>query len=122
MAMTNRPLGVTLVAIIAWVSGLFQIIASIVVIFAGLFITWPAIVGWFSLVVGIVTLLVGVGLWRGNPTARTIAAIVFTVTIILEVISIFAGDNVWSAIGGMILPAIGLILLYTRSAREYFGS
>lgn len=122
MAMTNRPLGVTLVAIIAWVSGLFQIIASIVVIFAGLFITWLAIVGWFSLVVGIVTLLVGVGLWRGNPTARTIAAIVFTVTIILEVISIFAGDSVWSAIGGMILPAIGLILLYTRSARAYFGS
>ena len=49
------------------------------VIIAGLFITWPAIIGWISLIIGIVTLAVGVGLWRGNHTARTIATIVFAV-------------------------------------------
>ena len=120
--MSQRPLGVTLVAIIAWISGFLQIIGSIFVIIAGLFITWPAIVGWISLIIGIVTLAVGVGLWRGNHTARTIATIVFIANIVLEVLGMFNGESLWSAISGSILSIIGLILLYTRSAREYFGS
>ena len=120
--MPNRPLGVTLVAIIAWLSGFFQIIGSIFAIVVNLFITWPAILGWISLIVGIVTLTVGVGLWRGRPTARTIAAIVFMVTIILEAVGLFSGESFWTVLGGAILPIIGLILLYTRDARAYFGS
>ena len=120
--MPQRPLGVTLVAIIAWVSGLLQIIGSIIVIIAGAVVTWPAIIGWISLVIGAVTLAVGVGLWRGNPTARTIATIVFIINIVFEVLGMFNGESLWSAIAGSILSIIGLILLYTRSAREYFGS
>ncbi|NLP84332.1 hypothetical protein HF576_10755 [Microbacterium sp. CFH 90308] len=120
--MKQRPLGVTLVAIIAWLSGFLQIIGSIIVIIAGVFVTWPAILGWISLVIGAVTLAVGVGLWRGNPTARTIATIVFVINIVLEVLGMFNGESLWSAIAGSALSIIGLILLYTRSAREYFGS
>ncbi|MFB7894157.1 hypothetical protein ACFC1I_18290 [Microbacterium sp. NPDC056044] len=120
--MTQRPLGVTLVAIIAWISGFLQIIGSIFVIIAGLFITWPAILGWISLIIGIVTLAVGVGLWRGNHAARTIATIVFIANIVLEVLGMFNGEGLWSAVSGSILSIIGLILLYTRSARQYFGS
>ena len=120
--MNQRPLGVTLVAIIAWLSGFFQIIGAIFLIVGGLLITWPALVGWFSLLVGIVTLVVGVGLWRGNPTARTIATIVFIVNIVLEVLGMFNGETLWSAIAGSLLSVIGLILLYTRAARSYFGS
>ncbi|WP_243075675.1 hypothetical protein [Microbacterium sp. SS28] len=119
--MTNRPLGVTLVSIIAWLSGFFQIIASLFQILGGLLITWHAILGWIGLVIGIITLAVGVGLWKGNPTARTIAAIVFALTIVIEVISIFGAGTLWGAIGGSILPAIGLGLLYTSSANRYFG-
>jgi hypothetical protein len=120
--MPKRPVGVTIVAIIAWLSGLLQIIGSIFVITLGLFITWPAILGWISLAIGIVTLLVGVGLWRGNPTARTVATIVFILNIVLEVLGMFNGESLWSAITGSVLSIIGLILLYTRAAREYFGS
>ena len=120
--MKQRPVGVTLVAIIAWLSGLLQIIGSIIVIIAGVFVTWPAILGWISRVIGAVTLAVGVGLWRGNPTARTIATIVFIINIVFEVLGMFNGESLWSAIAGSALSIIGLILLYTRSAREYFGS
>ncbi|MDQ7878326.1 hypothetical protein Q9R08_10110 [Microbacterium sp. QXD-8] len=119
--MTQRPLGVTLVAIIAWISGFLQIVGSIFVIIAGLFITWPAILGWISLIIGAITLAVGVGLWRGNPTARTIAMIVFAITIVLQVLGIFSGASLWSVIGGSLLSLIGLILLSTRDARSYFG-
>jgi len=119
--MTQRPLGVTLVAIIAWISGFLQILGSIFVIVAGLFVTWPAIVGWISLIIGAITLGVGVGLWRGNPTARTIALIVFLVTIVLQVLGLFSGASLWSVISGSLLSLIGLILLSTRDARSYFG-
>ena len=120
--MAQRPLGVTLVAIIAWLSGFLQIIGSIFVIIAGVFVTWPAILGWISLVIGVITLIVGVGLWRGNPTARTIATIVFVINIVLEVVGMFNGESLWSAITGSALSIICLILLYTRDARQYFGS
>lgn len=119
--MTNRPLGVTILAIITWLSGFFQIIASIFQIIGGLLITPQALLGWLSLIIGIITLVVGVGLWKGNATARTIAAIVFTVTIILEIVSIFGEGTFWGAVGGSILPLIGLALLYTSSANRYFG-
>ncbi|MGK3953977.1 hypothetical protein ACLKM7_16805 [Microbacterium sp. I2] len=122
ISMAQRPLGVTIVAIIAWVSGLLQIIASIFVIFAGMVITPVALVAWLSLAIGIVTLIVGIGLWRGNQTARIVATIVFIANIVLEVLGMFNGESLWSAIAGSILSIIGLILLYTRSAREYFGS
>ena len=120
--MAQRPLGVTLVAIIAWLSGFLQSLASIIIIVTTGFITWPAIVGWISLIIGLVTLFVGVGLWRGNPTARMIATIVFIANIVLEVLGMFNGESLWSALTGSILSIIGLILLYTGRAREYFGS
>ena len=120
--MAQRPLGVTLVAIIAWLSGFLQSLGSITIILTTGFVTGPALVGWISLVIGLVTLFVGVGLWRGNPTARTIATIVFIANIVLEVLGMFNGESPWSAVAGSILSIAGLILLYTRRAREYFGS
>lgn len=120
--MAQRPLGVTLVAIIAWLTGFLQVLGSVIVIITAQFVTWPAVVGWISLVIGAVTLAVGIGLWRGNPTARTIATIVFVINIVFEVIGMFNGESLWSAILGSALSIIGLILLYTRQAREYFGS
>lgn len=120
--MAQRPLGVTLVAIVAWLTGFLQVIGSVIVIITTHFVTWPAVVGWISLVIGAVTLAVGIGLWRGNPTARTIATIAFVINIVFEVIGMFTGESLWSAILGSALSIIGLILLYTRHAREYFGS
>jgi len=118
--MTNRPLGVTIVSIIAWLSGVFQIIASIFQILGGWLITWHAILGWFGLVVGVITLAVGVGLWKGNSTARTIAALLFGLAIVIAIVSIFGAGTIWGAIGNSILPLIGLGLLYTSSANRYF--
>lgn len=120
--MANRPLGVTLVSIIAWLSGLLQIIGGIAAIIVGMVITWPALIGWFSLLIGIITMAVGIGLWRGNPTARTIATIVFVIHIAIAVMSMFGGESLWSAISSAALSIIGLILLYTQAARSYFGA
>lgn len=120
--MAQRPVGVTLVAIIAWVSGVLQIIGAIFSIIGGLLITWPAILGWFALLIGAVTLAVGIGLWRGRPVARVIATIVFAVNVAFAVLSLFGGESIWSAIGSGGLSAIGLVLLNTQNARRYFAA
>lgn len=120
--MGNRPLGVTLVAIVAWVSGFLQALGAIFAILGGLLITWHAILGWFSLLIGVVTLAVGVGLWRGNPTARTIAVIVFWVNIVIAALSVFGDQTLWSAFGSAFLSIVGLILLSTQNARRYFAA
>ena len=118
----NRPLGVTLVAIVAWLVGFFQIIGAIFGILGGLLITPSALLAWISLVVGVVTLAVGVGLWRGNNTARIIATVVSVINIALEIIGIFSGEGLLAGIFGSVLPLIGLLLLYTSSASRYFRS
>lgn len=120
--MQSRPVGVTIVAIIAWLSGVLQIIGSIFAIIGGLLITWPAVLGWIGLVIGLITLWVGIGLWRGNPNARTIAAIVFTINVAFAILSLFGGESIWSAISSGGLSAIGLAMLYTSAASRYFGS
>ncbi|MEV8134495.1 hypothetical protein [Microbacterium aurantiacum] len=117
----NRPLGVTLVAIVAWLNGFFQIIGAIFVVIGGLLITPVALIGWLSLAIGIITLVVGVGLWKGNPTARTVAIIVFSITVILGIVSLFSGEGFWSVLAGSFLSIVGLILLSTQNARRYFA-
>lgn len=119
--MNNRPVGVTIVAIIAWLSGFVQIVGSIFAIIGGLFVTWPAILGWIALVIGVVTLAVGVGLWRGSTAARVIATIVFVLNVAFAILSLFGGESLWSAIGSGGLSAIGLAMLYTQAANRYFA-
>lgn len=120
--MPNRPLGVTLVAIVAWVSGFLQALGAVLAILGGLLITWQAILGWFSLLVGLITLTVGVGLWRGNPTARTIAVIVFVINIVIAGLSVLGETTLWSAFSSALLSIIGLVLLSTTNAKRYFGA
>lgn len=120
--MPNRPLGVTLVAIVAWLSGFLQALGAVFAILGGLLITWHAILGWFSLIVGIVTLAVGVGLWRGNPAARTIATIVFVINIVAAALSVFGEGTLWSAFSSAFLSIVGLWLVNTQNAKRYFAA
>ncbi len=111
----QRPFGVTLVAIIAWINGLFTIISGIFHIFS-----WA---GWVSILLGVITIAVSLGLFRGSNTARTILAIVFAIDIILAIVAWFTVDGfgLWATIGASVLPLIGLIILYTKKANAFFS-
>ncbi|MET0813083.1 MAG: hypothetical protein ABWY03_08510 [Microbacterium sp.] len=115
---TSRPFGVTLVAIIAWITGALQIITGIIALFGG-----NLTLGIVAIVVGVITILVSLGLFGGSNGARIIVTIVFLLNIGGSIYLIFAHPNqVWSAIGSIILPLIGLILLYTSRANAFFKS
>lgn len=118
MASTGRPFGVTLVAIIAWINGALQILTGIFSILPGGTSIWA---GPFLIVLGIITIFVAFGLFGGSNVARILTAIVFVINVIGGVIVIFDG-YVANGIGSIILPAIGLILLFSAKANAFFRS
>lgn len=119
MATSARPFGVTLVAIIAWITGALQIISGIFALIGGGGTTWTP---WVTLGIGIVTIVVSLGLFRGSNAARWIVAIVFILNIALGVFAAVQGlVDWWSVIWSAILPLIGLILLFSSKANRFFS-
>ena len=119
----NRPGGVTLVAVLAWISGAVNIIAGILLLIAA--IMAPAAL-WFGLVqlaLGIITIVVSVGLLRGNSTARLVVTIVFVLDLLSALFVIFFQQaQVWSGVVSGVVVVIGLVLLWTRRAGDFFRS
>lgn len=114
----NRPFGVTLVAIIAWLNGLWQILVGIFSILPGGTSIW---VGPWLIVFGIIIILVSFGLFGGRNWARILTAIVFALNVVGALTLLFSGQ-IWQGIGGLILPLIGLILLFSQKANAFFRS
>ena len=120
--MAARPAGVTLIAVIVWINGLLSIIGGIVaLIAAGSAAFVPAIV---SIIIGVLTLAVGVGLLRGSRVARVIATIFLVLSLASAIYSAVVGI---SALGSIIVPIvsgalalIALILLWTSRASSFF--
>lgn len=117
----TRPGGVTVVSILAWISGLLQLITGILALAAAPGLPAVAIGAWIAIVLGVITILVGAGLWRGRPTARFIATIVFIFDLVNGVVTLVTTPaNAWAAIVGGLLALIGIILLWTRAASDFF--
>ena len=75
-----------------------------------------------AIVIGVITILVSLGLFGGSNGARIIVAIVFLLNIAGSVWLMIAHPAAfWSALGSIILPLIGLILLFTSRANAFFA-
>ncbi|MFD4422877.1 hypothetical protein ACFWN7_15430 [Agromyces sp. NPDC058484] len=119
----SRPGGVTLVAVLAWISGAIQIISGIVVLLGAGSVAVAATAAWVAIIIGIITILVSLGLFRGSNAARIIVTIVFVLNLAAAIYTAIAAPNqLWSAIISGVLAVIGLILLYTARANEFFRS
>jgi hypothetical protein len=116
-----RPGGVTLVAVIAWISGVLSLITGILALTAGSDLPAVTTAAWVTIVIGLVTILVGVGLLRGSNAARIVATIVFVLNLANAVWVMFTvPGQFWPAIVSGLLALIGLGLLYTARANEFF--
>ena len=117
----TRPGGVTLVSILAWISGVLQVITGIVLLLTPVTGTPLVIAAWVGIVLGIITIAVGLGLWRGSPIARIIATVVFVLNLINAIVAMFtAQGSIWAAAVSGLLALIGIILLWTRAASDFF--
>lgn len=117
----TRPGGVTLVAVIAWISGAVNIIAGVLLLIASLMAPDALWFGLIQLALGIITIVVSIGLLRGNAGARLLVTIVFVLNLISALFVVFFQQaQVWSGVVSGILVVIGLVLLWTRPATEFF--
>lgn len=113
----QRPVGVTLVAVIAWISGALNIIGGIIQLLPG---GQNFGAGVWALIVGIVTIVVSLGLFRGSNAARIIVTIVFVLNLLSAFFLLFSPFTFWSALFSALLAVIGIALLFTRPANAFF--
>jgi len=117
----TRPGGVTLVAVLAWISGAVNIIAGVLLLIAAIMAPDALWYGLVQLVLGIVTIVLSIGLLRGRPGARVVITVVFVLSLISAVFVIFFQQaQVWSGIVSGIAVLIALVLLWTGRANEFF--
>lgn len=124
--MSKRPGGVTLVAVIVWIQGFLSAFGGALLMIGA---NTPngnqsgfSIVGLLSLVLGVVTIIVGVGLLRGSSTARVLTTVALVLSIASAIYAMISTGNVATQVISALLAVIGLILLYTRAASDYFRS
>ena len=127
-----RPGGVTLVAVLTWISGLLDVISGSVLLFQT---SVDATVEQFGgpsqliasalleILIGVVVIVVAVGLLRGNNASRVVITIFQIISIVGSVFLAIAYPA--GAIGeyfSIAVAAIVLILLWTGRASSFFRS
>lgn len=120
MTAASRPFGVTLVAIIAWITGVLQIISGVLEFMSGGAEgqSWAPVA---AIAFGALIILVSLGLFRGNSVSRVMVAIVFVMNIVLGVLAVVQGlADWWSAVWTVGLPLVGLVLLFSAKANRFF--
>jgi hypothetical protein len=132
MAATERPGGVTLVAVFIWISGALNILGGILAL---IFQNNPDVeinlggrpgtiaYGIIAILLGIIVIAVSGGILNGSRGARTIVTIVQIISIIGSIIAIFMlPGQLWQSILNIVIALIPLILLYSPKANAFFGS
>jgi len=126
----TRPVVITIVSILAFISGVVDIIAGILSIFeadnpavnaalGGSGGVFASSIG--SMTLGAIVVILSFGLWLGYAWARMIVTVVQALSLIhsLFLAVAYLGNPVgeWASV---LVSAIVLILLWTRSASAYF--
>ena len=131
---TLRPVGVTVVAVIAWISGALDLIAGIIMLFllpiqsvvdeyGGPGALIGAAIG--SIIIGLIVVIVAGGLLNGSPGARLVVTVLQILSIIGSLFLAIAYRESPTAIGewiGILVALVVLILLWSRKASAFFAS
>ncbi len=129
MAM-NRPGGVTLVAVLTWISGLFDIVGGSLLLFqTSVDATVERFGGssqliasaLFTILVGVVVIVVAIGLLRGNNASRIVITVFQMLSIIGSVfLAIAYPAGAIAEYFSIAIAVIVLLLLWTRRASAFF--
>ena len=121
---TKRPLGITIIAILLFISAVIAIISGIF-IFISSTLSSPIdglLLGWIPLALGVVTFIVAWGLWTLKPWAYWVTLIVEIVSIVLNLFSLGRPEH--SALGvisgGLVSVIIVIYLLVDGNVRRAF--
>ena len=111
MQQKQRPLGVTIIAILMIISGIALLSTGAILLVVG--------IGVVPIVLGIASFVMAYGLWKGKGWAWTITLIISVISIISAIVSIaFHG---YGAIINIIINAVIIYYLYRPNVKAYFG-
>jgi hypothetical protein len=122
----KRPLGITIIAILLFISALIEIIGGISsVIGTPLTSTISEVLlGWFPLALGVIELVLAWGLWTLKPWAYWGTLVVEIVNILIHFFGFLGLPRTHSALavvsGGIISIIIVIYLLVDRDVRRAF--
>jgi hypothetical protein len=126
----NRPVGIYIVAIVAILRGLWEILKGLAglgfstfALFGGNFdaMAWTLLFGVGGLLVGTILLVLGVGLWTFRPWALMWTVVILLVGIGLDVLRIFTGGGNTDWIG-LLVSVVIVIYLLTPGVRNAFAA
>ena len=111
MQQKQRPLGVTIIAILTIIGGIALLSSGAVLIVVG--------VGVVLVILGIAYLVMAYGLWKGKRWAWTITLILSVIGIISGIVSIATGH--YEVIINIIINAVVIYYLYRPNVKAFFG-
>lgn len=133
--MADRPLLVSLIGGITLIAAFIMIVIAVVSIYDASIITdfiggeidlsdW---MGYGGLVVGIVTLIIGLAIWRGWSIAWYIAVILYILSIIGSIYTLYTLYSGGAEVAAMVTPLIPLVIaalivyyLFRPKVKEFF--
>jgi len=124
----QRPLGVTIIAAVLAVSGVFNVVVGLDgagILDLGLGTSGTEAQGWGYIIGGIVTILVSFGLYTLAGWSWTVATVVLVIRIALDVWAMIAlGFGTAAGISAIIQAVISALILwylFTPGVRSAFG-
>lgn len=125
--MNQRPTGVTILAILAFIGGVLSILAGLALVgLGGVFAAagggLAILFGIYALVWGALALWIGWGFWQLRPSAWRWGVILMTIGVIITLVQILLSYS--DVVGGIISIAIDLAVIYyltTPAVRAAFG-
>ena len=123
---TRRPLGITIIAILLFISAVIEIIGGIssVIGTTHMSTTSNVLLGWFPLVIGVIALVLAWGLWTLKPWAYWGTLLLEIVNILIHFFGFLGLPRTHSALavisGGIVSIIIVIYLLADRNVRRAF--
>ncbi len=128
----GRPIGITILAVLAAIGGFFEILAGLSLLgigglgfFGGATVEGGAVsvVGLIALLIGIVSVLLAWGFWTLKPWAWMIGVALYVIQVIQVIAGYFLveGTSIVSVLIGLIIPGIILYYLMSANVRAAFG-
>lgn len=125
-----RPTGVTIIAVLAIIGGIFGILAGVAVLGLGGLATAAGgtdvgvtaiLFGLLLLVVAIGELAFGIGAWGLKPWAWTLGVGIMAASIVISLLSGLINGNLTNQIVSIVIDAIVIYYLFTPGVKAAFG-
>ena len=125
----SRPTGISIIAVLLFVAAALDIVYGILaMVKVPTFVTSSGVAvmvqisPWGFLLSGLLTFLVGYGLWTLRGWAFWTVVILEIANLIFGFVLLFSAFNVWAVLLSMVIPAVILIYFFAdRHVREAFN-